>query len=145
MESTDQKFGKITFATRELTVGPYKWEAVIHQRDCSWLGDTESEAVANMLNGVARLAANGSIDPEHPEQPGPINDGPVQMCVELLERKLSLLIAESADAADKANAAPGGDRVADADLEQRRLLQEARRTIGNIGTALAALCRIESN
>lgn len=145
MESVDQKFGKITFETRELTVGPYKWEAVIHQRDCSWLGDTEAEAIGNMLNGVAQLAAKGSIDPDHPEEPGPINDGPVQMCVELLERKLSHLVAESADAADKASAAPGGDRVDAADLEERRRLQEARRTIGNIGTALAALCRIESN
>lgn len=145
MESLDQKFGKITFATRELTVGPYKWEAVIHQRDCSWLGETESEAVANMLNGVAQLAARGMINPDCPEEPGPVNDGPVQMCVELLGRKLALLIAESADAADRASAAPGGDRVADADLEGRRRLQEARRTIGNIGTALAALCRIESN
>lgn len=141
MESVDQKFGKITFATRKLTVGPYKWEAVIHQRDCSWLGDTEAEAVANMLNGVARLAADGSIDPEHPEQPGPINDGPVQMCVELLGRKLELLIAESAD--NSAKAVETGRTVEETNEAHRRH-QEARRVIGNIGTALAALCRIES-
>ena len=142
MEDLSKKHGGITFETRRRPDGdPYPWEATIHQRDCAWLGETEAEAIGNMVNGIAMLAADGMIDPRRPDEPGPISrDNPVQQCVELLERKLKLLVAESADATGKADADPSA--VHD---ENRRRLQEARRTIGNVGTALAALCRVESN
>jgi len=140
MRSTE-KSGKITFETRRAD-GPCSWEATIHQRPCSWLGSTEEEAIGNMLNGVAALAANGSLDPDNPDAPGPINDGPIQQCIELLRRKLNRLISESADAAGKMGDADITAPMPDPAAVKR--LEACRRLIGNIGTALAALCRIES-
>lgn len=154
MESVyDDELGRITFETRRTTAGsgPRKWEALIHQRDCVWTGETEAEAIGKMLNGVARMSFSWSVDPSCPEEPGPVNNDPVQQCIELLHRKLAQLVTESADSAKRlAETERPFKKETDRPyretrriVESRRSFQETRRVIGNVGTALAALCRIE--
>ncbi len=136
---------KLTFTVRKSqsesieNPPPFIWEAFINERpNVVYGGDTDGEAVTSLLNGVAQLCAEHSLDPLNPERVGLRVLGPIQMCLEILQVELN-----------RQNALACSNISTDTELGDNAStnyseLKEHRRFIGNIGTAIAALSRVES-
>jgi hypothetical protein len=121
---------------------PFVWEAFLIERpNVFYGGDTEKEATTRLLNGVAELCAEHALDPYAPERVGLRALGPIQMCLEILQRELhsqNMLACSCIRTPEN----PGKESVVpDAGSSS---FKEHRRFIGNIGTAIAALSRVES-
>lgn len=115
---------------------------------CYYCGETEEEAIASLVHGMAVLARDGKMDPDDPTKQGV---RPIQHAMQILQRALTFEIEQRRAYTELLldNAPPEGypmDPASDMEDHEKKRKREyiARRsaTISGIATAIAALGRV---
>jgi hypothetical protein len=116
---------------------------------CYYGGDTEEEAIASLLHGVAELARDGKMDPDDPLRLGVF---PIQHAMQILQRAMALEIEQRREYTELllGDAPPDGypldppsDHGEDYEKKRKReYIVRRSQTISGIATAIAALGRV---
>ena len=125
----------------EYTIEKYKQEyhVRIPYRALVWIGDTPELAIGSMLRGVAKLARDGSMDPDYPSKPG---EPAIQHAISVLTEELSRHVSSRRDmiADEPFKLASQG---ASSDLASKPAFSRRNELVSGIATAIAALARVK--
>jgi hypothetical protein len=127
------------------------FQASIPFRQVFWMGNTPEEATSRMLRGIAKLARDGSLDPDDPERMG---CPPIQHVLGLLTRSLVWQLDRRREKIDFANrnSVPLSTTIEDSkmsptDIHQPPMLDPQfhrdNEILSGLATAIAALARVK--